>query len=106
MICLQCGDCCLRFDVPEVNKEAGERCQYLTVENKCAIYTKRPQICRQHDYPASVCPIGIEKQKKKPTGKCLNCGSLIFDGGYFCCQDCNIICTRFMMQTQSKKTVQ
>ena len=88
MICLQCGDCCIRFDVPEAGKTAGQRCLHLDAMNKCVIYADRPSICRQHDYPAVLCPIGLEKQKKTPTGKCLNCGGLIFDGGYFCSRNC------------------
>ena len=65
MKCLMCGDCCIRFEIPELNKPAGRRCQHLTSENKCDIWDKpeRPNICWKHDYPASVCPIGLQKHR-------------------------------------------
>ena len=65
MICLHCGDCCTRFSIAEINKPQGVRCQYLTEENLCSIYDKRPDVCYKHDYPFRVCPIGYEKTKGK-----------------------------------------
>ena len=64
MKCLQCGDCCIRFEIPELNKPAGQRCQHLTENNKCDIWDKaeRPKICWTHDYPASICPIGLKNK--------------------------------------------
>ena len=88
MICLQCGDCCIRFDILEIGKIAGMRCPHLDATNKCTIYADRPMTCRRHDYPAAVCPIGLGKRHEKPTGKCPNCGGLIFDGEYFCSLSC------------------
>jgi hypothetical protein len=66
MKCLHCGDCCIRFEIPEINKRAGVRCQYLTDKNLCSIYYKseRPMVCYKHDYPADVCPIGLTKLKQ------------------------------------------
>jgi hypothetical protein len=68
MKCLHCGWCCTSFEIPELGKRAGERCQYLTDGNLCSIYDKpeRPMLCYKHDYPASVCPIGINELKLKP----------------------------------------
>jgi hypothetical protein len=66
VICLHCGDCCTRFEIPEINKPAGVRCQYLSNENLCLIYDspKRPDVCYRHDYPANVCPIGLYNTQK------------------------------------------
>ena len=65
MICLHCGDCCTRFEIPEVEKIAGVPCKHLTAKMLCAIYTDRPEVCKRHDYPASVCPIGMETFARK-----------------------------------------
>ena len=63
MRCLHCGDCCTRFDIAELNKPAGVRCQHLTAENLCKLWGQenRPEVCRKHDYPADICPIGTQK---------------------------------------------
>lgn len=61
MVCLRCGDCCTRFDIEELNKPAGVRCQHLSEDNLCQIYANRPYVCYKHDYPSDVCPIGIQK---------------------------------------------
>ena len=90
MICLQCGDCCIRFDIPGFNKSSGMRCPHLTPENKRDIYDKRPDMCKNHQYSGfAICPIGEQKQIKVPTGKCRNCGGIIFDGGDTCSQKCS-----------------
>jgi Fe-S-cluster containining protein len=58
--CLHCGDCCLRmspFDSPNP-------CRYLIQKDNfyfCAIYDRRPEECRKHDFPAVLCPIGASK---------------------------------------------
>ena len=67
MKCLHCGDCCTRFEIPELNKPKGVRCEYLTEENLCKLWDKkeRPKVCNDHDYPASVCPIGLKKLSNK-----------------------------------------
>lgn len=66
MQCLRCGDCCIRFEISELEKPAGVRCKYLTKDNLCSIWDKpeRPMICYKHDYPASVCPIGLKNINK------------------------------------------
>ena len=63
MKCLHCGDCCIRFAIPELDKPAGVRCKYLTDDNLCELWDKeeRPKVCNDHDYPASICPIGLAK---------------------------------------------
>jgi len=65
MICLHCGDCCTRFEISEINKEAGHRCQYLTVDNLCSIYDRRPDVCYKHNYPSRICPIGAQKRPEE-----------------------------------------
>jgi len=66
MQCLRCGDCCIRFEIPELNKRAGVRCRHLTENNLCELWDKpeRPKICNNHDYPAIVCPIGLQNLKE------------------------------------------
>ena len=66
MRCLHCGDCCTRFYIAELDKPAGVRCQHLTEENLCKLWDKkeRPEVCNKHDYPASVCPIGLQALRK------------------------------------------
>ncbi len=44
--CTKCGACCIAPDISSLNKPAGVRCQHLTDENLCAIYDKRPEVCR------------------------------------------------------------
>lgn len=88
MICLQCGDCCVRFEIPEINKPPGVRCQYLNEKNRCKIYKDRPEICRNHNYPFSVCPVGQNRSTKTAKGKCLNCGSMLFETSDFCDDNC------------------
>ena len=71
MKCLMCGDCCIHFDIPELNKPYGERCKYLTDDNKCSVWDKpeRPDICWRHDFPSMVCPIGTEVLSKRESEK-------------------------------------
>jgi Fe-S-cluster containining protein len=65
--CIRCGICCIYFEVevypqdflrfPGIHveddgitlKRAGERCPYLTNNNMCSIYKKRPNACREYD---------------------------------------------------------
>lgn len=65
MKCLHCGWCCTNFEIPEINKQAGVRCQHLTEDNLCAIYytNERPSVCYKHDFPSMVCPIGLKELK-------------------------------------------
>lgn len=63
MECLACGDCCKKM----CPLSPGEPCKHL-VEKKetiflCSIYDKRPEQCRKHDFPYSVCPIGMNVLK-------------------------------------------
>lgn len=90
MICLRCGDCCTRFTIPEINKPAGERCFNLSDDNFCMIYDTRPDMCRKHDYPFMACPIGEKYQTKSPTGRCMNCGAILFNHENFCNDKCSI----------------
>lgn len=61
MYCLHCGDCCKRMRPIS----APDPCPYL-IEREldgqqyvlCSIYDNRPEECRNHSFPARVCPIG------------------------------------------------
>jgi len=59
MICLHCGSCCRELS-PISNPEP---CPHITIDRAgyawCGIYGERPQPCRDHDYNAVVCPIGL-----------------------------------------------
>jgi Fe-S-cluster containining protein len=45
--CLQCGICCIFFDITSLNKKAFEPCQFLNINTgKCNNYKKRPDVCR------------------------------------------------------------
>lgn len=48
--CTKCGACCVAPDISSLGKPLGVRCPHLTADNLCAIYERRPQICR--DYAA------------------------------------------------------
>ena len=50
MECTKCGACCVAPDIAALKKPLGVRCPHLTLDNLCAIYQDRPQICR--DYAA------------------------------------------------------
>jgi len=57
MYCLHCGDCCRRMSPIS----APDPCPHLVEIGTfvfCGIYENRPKECRDHDYPARVCPIG------------------------------------------------
>ena len=60
MICVSCGHCCKTMS--PIN---GGYCPLLKEEETesgtvyfCSDYKNRPQQCKDHDYPALVCPIG------------------------------------------------
>ena len=58
LVCLHCGDCCLRMS------PFGSPCQKLIRHGNfyfCSIYDCRPKECRNHEHPFPVCPIGAEK---------------------------------------------
>ena len=50
MDCTRCGACCVAPDISALGKPLGVRCPHLLPNNLCAIYDRRPQICR--DYQA------------------------------------------------------
>jgi hypothetical protein len=86
MRCLHCGWCCINFEIPELNKRAGERCKYLTSDNLCLVYDKpeRPEICSTHDYPAVVCPIGLQNTDSILIKKCELCGGINTTKSIYC----------------------
>ena len=58
MICLHCGDCCLRMS------PLGSPCPKLDTRGDfyfCKDYENRPEECTNHRFPFKVCPIGREK---------------------------------------------
>ncbi len=46
--CTRCGACCVAPDIAALDKPLGVRCRHLTAENLCAIYERRPEICRAY----------------------------------------------------------
>ena len=68
MDCLHCGDCCERMSpltaddvpcprivsVPDLTR--GDKAPLVF----CGCYEQRPQQCRDHAFPASKCPIGLD----------------------------------------------
>jgi hypothetical protein len=59
MECLACGDCCKRMS-PLSNPNPCPRLQMNGDIAHCADYENRPAECKRHDYPARVCPIGMD----------------------------------------------
>lgn len=61
MKCISCGHCCRTMSpinhgrCPLLLETAAET---GTVYH-CADYENRPQECRDHTYPATVCPVGV-----------------------------------------------
>jgi hypothetical protein len=48
---MECGDCtvcCTLSVVKELNKKVGEECK-LCKNNRCSIYKKRPQVCKDFE---------------------------------------------------------
>ena len=54
MECSRCGACCVAPDIAALDKPLGLRCPHLTAENLCAVYDRRPQVCRDYA-PDDVC---------------------------------------------------
>lgn len=54
MECTQCGACCVAPDIAALDKPLGMRCPHLGEHNRCAIYDRRPQICRDYE-PDELC---------------------------------------------------
>lgn len=60
MVCLHCGDCCLRLSP----FSSPDPCPNLDVREDfyfCGCYDKRPEECASHRFPSKICPIGLEK---------------------------------------------
>lgn len=47
--CTQCGACCVAPDIAALDKPLGMRCPHLTADNLCAVYDRRPEICRAYE---------------------------------------------------------
>ncbi len=63
MYCLHCGDCCRRMSP----LSAPDPCPHIVEREKdgqiyvlCGVYDRRPEQCRNHDYPSRVCPVGAD----------------------------------------------
>jgi hypothetical protein len=59
MYCLNCGWCCERLSPLTENESIP--CPHLIERDGmklCDIYEHRPKQCRDHDFPAKICPIG------------------------------------------------
>jgi hypothetical protein len=54
MECSRCGACCVAPDIAALDKPLGVRCPHLTAENLCAVYDRRPEICRRYE-PDDLC---------------------------------------------------
>jgi uncharacterized protein len=48
MDCTLCGACCVAPDIAALDKPLGLRCPHLTSDNKCAVYDRRPEVCRSY----------------------------------------------------------
>ena len=58
MDCLYCGDCCRRYSPLSSGPcprlvEIGDMCL-------CSAYERRPDECRNHEFPFRFCPVGME----------------------------------------------
>lgn len=51
--CGECSLCCKLMAVPEINKQAGEWCEFVQINGKvrqgCACYEYRPKACRDFE---------------------------------------------------------
>jgi uncharacterized protein len=54
MECSQCGACCVAPDIAALDKPLGLRCPHLLADNRCGVYDRRPQICRDYT-PDALC---------------------------------------------------
>ena len=54
MECTLCGACCVAPDIAALDKPLGVRCPHLTAENLCAVYERRPEVCRSYE-PDELC---------------------------------------------------
>lgn len=61
MYCLNCGWCCEHLS--PLTKDDSEPCPHLIEKDGmklCSIYNERPQQCKDHDFPAKFCPVGMD----------------------------------------------
>lgn len=61
MYCLNCGWCCEHMS-PLTGSES-QPCPRLTELDGlkiCTDYSHRPQQCRDHEFPAKFCPVGMD----------------------------------------------
>jgi hypothetical protein len=59
MQCLHCGDCCERM-----SPLSEGPCPYIKRQGTfvfCSRYLRRPKECKNHEFHAQYCPIGVEK---------------------------------------------
>lgn len=70
--CLRCGQCCIAYDVPEINKRGFTACPHLVFGDggiaSCNIYETRPESCKIFTIAGKdgECVIGkIQMQKYK-----------------------------------------
>ena len=47
--CGPCTMCCSALEIPELNKPAGPACRHCAGAGGCAIYPRRPQVCRDFE---------------------------------------------------------
>jgi hypothetical protein len=48
MECTRCGACCVAPDIAALDKPLGVRCPHLGPDLLCAVYDRRPDICRSY----------------------------------------------------------
>ena len=79
--CIKCGTCCIAADISTLKKPLGVRCQYLADDNRCRIYERRPQVCRDYE-PDEVCLAirGLKSQGER-VRKFLEIYGLLEDAG-------------------------
>jgi Fe-S-cluster containining protein len=100
MICLRCGYCCREIWPGNRNDklEKSEPCPHLfQVPGSiavCKIYPNRPERCKAEHMGAGdgePCMIGMAALERgevpRPMGKCMYCGSPVYDGSSFCNED-------------------
>ena len=52
MECTRCGACCVAPDIAALDKPLGLRCPHLQPDNLCAVYDRRPEVCRSYSADA------------------------------------------------------
>lgn len=56
-----CGACCIAQSISSIipgtgrGKPAGARCVHLSAENRCLIYSARPDVCREFTATFELC---------------------------------------------------